>query len=133
LSYRLLVVDDDPQFLQMMELLLAEEGYFPELCQSSRDAYHLARQLQPDIITLDLRMPAPSGWDILQSLKTDSALAQVPVLVISAAGAELAETTERLRELDYPGVEVIAKPFEIEELLSRLADAALSVREPIDC
>lgn len=123
MSHKILVVDDDPQFLDLMQSLLGTEGYQVEVCGQSGAAFAKAKALQPEAITLDLRMPDPSGWDVLEQIKRDPSLKDVPVLLISAAGAELSETTTRLRNLGYPNVSVLVKPFEIDELLSALAEA----------
>ena len=123
--YRVLVIDDDPQFIDLMQSLLIAEGYEVASCTRGAESYERARAVHPDAITLDLRMPDLSGWEVLQQLRTDPELRSVPVLVISAAGAELAETTEKLKSLGYQDVGVLVKPFEIDELLSRLADAVV--------
>lgn len=122
MPYKVLVVDDDPQFLELMQSLLSTEGYQVSTCHESRAAYDMARALKPDVITLDLRMPSPSGWEVLEEIERDPELRGTPVLLISAAGAELAETTGRLRDLGFPNVDVLVKPFEIDELLSSLAE-----------
>lgn len=123
MPYTALVIDDDPQFLELMQSLLGSEGYQVSVCSESALAYERAKAVKPDVITLDLRMPGPSGWEVLAEIKRDPELAAIPVIVVSAAGAELAETTERLRYLGFPNVDVLVKPFEIDELLSRLAEA----------
>lgn len=122
-SYKVLVIDDDPQFIELMQSLLTAEGYQVASCTRGADAYATAHEFLPHAITLDLRMPGVSGWEVLQQLRGDPDLRDVPVLVISAAGAELAETTDKLRDLGYPDVRILVKPFEIDELLSRIAEA----------
>jgi len=125
MPYKVLVIDDDPQFLELMQSLLGAEGYQVSVCSESRLALDKARELKPDAITLDLRMPSPSGWEVLEQIENDPELRGTPILLISAAGAELAETTSRLRDLGFPNVDVLVKPFEIDELLSRLAEAVI--------
>jgi CheY-like chemotaxis protein len=125
MPYKVLVVDDDPEFLELMQSLLGSEGYQVAACAQSQLAYEHARALRPDAVTLDLRMPSPSGWEVLEQLECDAELRGTPILLISAAGAEMAETTGRLRDLGFPNVSVLVKPFEIDELLSRLAEAVV--------
>ncbi len=125
MPYKVVVIDDDPQFLDLMQSLLGSEGYQVATCRESRLAYEQAKTVVPDAITLDLRMPSPSGWEVLEQIKRDPELRHTPVLVISAAGAELAETSARLRDLGYENVQILVKPFEIDELLSRLAEAVV--------
>jgi two-component system, OmpR family, phosphate regulon response regulator PhoB len=131
-AYKVLVIDDDPQFIDLMQSLLTAEGYEVASCTRGAESHALAREVQPDVVTLDLRMPDLSGWEVLQQLRSDPDLRRIPVLVISAAGAELAETHEKLRDLGYHDVNVLVKPFEIDELLGRLADAVLDRRGDVD-
>lgn len=123
MAYKVLVVDDDPSFLDLMQALLTGEGYEVATCRQSQAALHQVETFHPQVITLDLRMPEPSGWQVLETLKHDPATSDIPVIVVSAAGAELAETRERLRGYEGRGVSILVKPFEIDELLSRIADA----------
>jgi len=126
MPYKVLVIDDDPQFLELMQSLLGTEGYQVSVCSESWLALEKAKELKPDAITLDLRMPSPSGWEVLELIEGEPELRGTPILLISAAGAELAETTGRLRDLGFPNVDVLVKPFEIDELLSRLAEAVVT-------
>ncbi len=126
MPYRVLVIDDDLEFLDLMRVLLGGEGYEVFTCAESKRAYGTARTVHPDAITLDLRMPGLSGWEVLERIERDQDLKATPVVVISAAGAELAETTARLRDLGYPSVDVLVKPFEVDELLYRIADAVVA-------
>lgn len=126
MPYKVLVIDDDPQFLELMQSLLGSEGYEVAVCRDSSAAYQEAKTNKPDVITLDLRMPAPSGWEVLDRIRADPELADIPVTVISAAGAELAETRARIRQLNLRMVDILVKPFEIDELLARVSDAIVS-------
>jgi DNA-binding response OmpR family regulator len=68
-------------------------------------------------VILDLRMPDFDGWQILQLLKLDPQTCTVPVLICSAAVAEVRATEERLRE---QGCDILLKPFNLDELLDKV-------------
>jgi DNA-binding response OmpR family regulator len=123
MSCKVLAINDDHAFLELMEAILSEEGYQVFICDDSRLAYDRARAIKPDAITVDLRMPDRSGWEVLAQIKRDPELADTPIVVISGVGAELAETTDQLRTLGLGDTEILVKPFEIDELLSGLAEA----------
>ena len=128
MSDKVLVVDDDPSFLELMQSLLTSEGYEVATCRESQAALQKVATFRPQVITLDLRMPEPSGWQLLETLKRDPETSDIPIIVVSAAGAELAETRERLRRYEGRDVSILVKPFEIDELLSRIADAVVQHR-----
>jgi DNA-binding response OmpR family regulator len=83
----------------------------------------LVRDQEIDVVILDLRMPGQSGWQTLQGLRAEPDIANTPVIVCSAAGAELARVQ---RDLNDDRTYVIGKPFEIDELLTRIAEAIVS-------
>ena len=98
----LLVVDDDPRITHLLAIALARGGYEIRASNSGAEALDLARRKRPDAVIMDLRMPDMSGEDLLAVLKTDSALADVPVIVATG-------------EIDAPELSdayaVLTKPF----------------------
>jgi CheY-like chemotaxis protein len=130
MARRVLVVDDDPDFIELIHSVLQLDGYEVVGCTNSTLALEMVRRLRPALVFLDLQMPRPSGWEVLQALRQDPAFASIPVLVISALDAEPSET-EALAESKLQPLGVLTKPFEIDELtqqvnrlLHQLADAS---------
>jgi len=78
-----LVVDDDPAVVELLNRSLTREGYQVRTALNGRDALALARQLQPRLITLDVMMPSMDGWSVLTALKADAATRAIPVVMIS--------------------------------------------------
>jgi len=78
-----LVVDDDPSTRELVERALAREGYRVHCAASGEDGLRKARELRPDVITLDVVMPGQDGWAVLSALKADPDLAHVPVVMLS--------------------------------------------------
>jgi DNA-binding response OmpR family regulator len=115
-SARILVVEDDPGVGEMIELVLAGEGYTVALARDGADGLVLARDWQPDLILLDLGLPVVDGSTVVRRLKAESATAEVPIVLMSA-GRTIRSHTEELQEADA----ALAKPFDIESLLTQVA------------
>jgi DNA-binding response OmpR family regulator len=112
------VVNDDTQFLQLMEELLTDEGYSVQRFQQAGDAYAGVRAQNPDAIILDIRMDHPeSGWQLLELFKLDPLLTTKPIIVCSADIPALRERTEYLQS---KGCAVLPKPFDLDDLSTLL-------------
>lgn len=80
----ILVVDDNRDFLHLMELTLRKEGYAVLLAESALKASEVLEQGLPDAILLDIMMPARNGLEFLEDLRWDARYEKVPVLVVTA-------------------------------------------------
>ncbi len=78
-----LVIDDDPSVLELMQRFLAKNGHTVHTAPDGRKGLELARKLKPDAITLDVMMPELDGWSVLTQLKSDKELAHIPVIMMS--------------------------------------------------
>ncbi len=79
----ILVVDDDPTVLDLLERNLTREGYRVRATTSGREALALAKELGPRLITLDVMMPSMDGWSVLTALKADASTRDIPVVMLS--------------------------------------------------
>ncbi len=79
-----LIVDDDPEFVYMVQEMLQSEDYTPLGAFTGEDALALARQERPDMMLLDLLMPEMNGFDVIQKLRTDFETQNIPVIVVTA-------------------------------------------------
>ncbi len=82
-AVRVLVVDDDPTVHDLMKRFLHREGYRVFTANGGHEGLRLARELRPDLITLDVMMPDMDGWTVLSTLKADVELADIPVIMLS--------------------------------------------------
>ncbi|MBN2002185.1 MAG: GAF domain-containing protein [Anaerolineae bacterium] len=82
-EYNILVVEDDAEFANTLQSVLKHIGYKTLLVTSGEDALRLARERLPDLISMDVRLPDLSGFEVLQLLKRDSATADIPVVIVS--------------------------------------------------
>ena len=76
-----LVIDEDPTVHDLMQRFLIKEGFRVESALSGEEGLRLAKELQPDAITLDVMMPSMDGWAVLSALKADPELADIPVIM----------------------------------------------------
>jgi putative two-component system response regulator len=112
----IIVVDDQPANLKLMEDMLIQQGYRVRSFPRGRLALTAAAQQLPDLILLDINMPEMDGFEVCRRLKTDEKLASVPVIFLSA----LNETESKLAAFRAGGVDYITKPFQFEEVHARV-------------
>jgi PAS domain S-box-containing protein len=112
---RVLVVDDDDDFRELMKQQLKHAGYVVFDARDAASALHIARTARPDVITVDLLMPGIDGWNFIEKLRSEDNLATIPIVVVS--GAPDAKTSGK-RPLD---VSVITKGEGTDRLLREIS------------
>ena len=105
-----LVIDDDPAVLDLMQRILMKERFRPVLADDARKALSLARAVKPSAIILDVLMPATNGWEVLRALKKDAELGAVPVIMLTIVD-------DRRTALALGAVEHLMKPIDRDVLL----------------
>ena len=108
-----LVVDDEPQIVRGLKVILRGAGYAVETATTKKEALDAVSVRPPDAVVLDLVLPDGSGVDVCAEIRTWSTL---PIVVLSAVGDE----REKVRALDAGADDYITKPFGTDELLARL-------------
>jgi signal transduction histidine kinase/DNA-binding response OmpR family regulator len=78
-----LIIDDDPTVREVVTRFLSKEGFYVETAPSGHEGLRRAKDLHPDIITLDVMMPGMDGWAVLTALKSDPELATIPVIMMT--------------------------------------------------
>ena len=115
---RIAVVDDEPSFLDLLQEVLSDDGYEAHPFPGGVADYQRVRDLAPDAIILDIRMENPrTGWDLLARMRRDDVLGATPVIVCSG---DLPSMHERAMDLERLGAAVLAKPFDLDDLLALL-------------
>jgi two-component system response regulator CpxR len=107
----ILIVDDDREIAQLLEKLLASEGYQTIAVRNGKQALEILQQgTVPSVILLDLMMPVMSGWELVERLERDDTLCQIPVVLMS--GHTRLANGGKLRDLH-----LLPKPFNPQEML----------------
>jgi two-component system, OmpR family, KDP operon response regulator KdpE len=112
-SSRVLVVDDEPQIVRGLKIILRDAGYAVESAETKAQALALLASRPPDAMVLDLVLPDGQGVEVCREVRRWSRL---PILVLSAVGDE----REKVRALDAGADDYVTKPFGTDELLARL-------------
>lgn len=108
----LLIADDDEDILTLVQLRLARSGYDVVVARDGEEALQLAREHRPDLAVLDWMMPKASGIDVLRAIRADPAIADTPVVMLTARVSE-----DDLRAgLEAGADDYVAKPFSPQEL-----------------
>ncbi|HKH42509.1 MAG TPA: response regulator [Solirubrobacterales bacterium] len=119
---RVLVVDDEPQIVRALKVILRGAGYVTQQAETKREALDAVSVRPPDAMVLDLILPDGSGVEVCEEVRRWSGL---PIIVLSAVGDE----REKVRALDAGADDYITKPFGTDELLARLRAALRRVAE----
>lgn len=112
---KILVVDDVPQNLKLLEAVLAPHNYKVLTAASGREALDVVSREAPDLILLDILMPGMDGYEVCQRLRHDPKTCLLPVIMITSSGEP-----EKLRALEAGADDFVPKPFEKAELLARV-------------
>ena len=111
---RILVADDDPVIVRLLEVNFRLEGYDVETAAHGEEALTKARELQPALILLDVMMPGVDGWEVARRLQEDDRTKDIPVLFLSARAQE----EDRRKGLELGVTEYVTKPFDPGELVT---------------
>ncbi len=115
----ILVVDDDPMILRLLEINFRLEGYRVETASHGEQALEMAASLLPRAIILDVMMPGMDGWEVCRRLREDPATASIPIIALSARARE----EDRQRGYALGVAEYITKPFDPAELVQTVRRA----------
>lgn len=116
MSARVLVVEDDPSVRSLLDILLTGEGYDVQTASDGTEALQLAATQAPELILLDVMMPDVDGLGVLEKLRSETAFADIAIVVVTGTVDLVPELRERLGE-DH----VFVKPFIVADLLDRVA------------
>lgn len=115
---RILIVEDEASIVELLNLVLAREGYELASCQTGREAISMIKTFHPHLVLLDVMLPGLDGLGIIKIMAQDEILSNIPVIVISA----LVESAHMFQ----PFAQVkgfCSKPFVLTDLISKVKKA----------
>jgi len=121
---KLLLVEDDPALAELLEFRFAGEGYAVRTTGDGDEALLLAAEDAPDLVILDWMIEGTSGIEVCRRLRRDKATAHVPIVMLTARGAE----DDKVRGLETGADDYLTKPFSPRELIARVAAVLRRVR-----
>lgn len=109
-------IEDDTSIHSLLKATLELDGLDVEGFKDDREFFDMLKKKKPDLLVLDLMLPGMSGYEILDTLKSDPKYKDIPVIILSA----LADEVDVVKGLNYGAVDYIGKPFGILEFMSRV-------------
>ncbi|HEY6572875.1 MAG TPA: response regulator [Candidatus Eisenbacteria bacterium] len=113
---RVLVVDDEPDLIRILEFGLRAAGYQVEIAADGQEGLKKAREIRPDIILLDLMLPKLDGYKVCRLLKFDERYRHIPIIILSARTQEGDQTLAK----EMGANRFITKPYEFSEILAHI-------------
>src|SRR4029453_9585693 len=111
-----LVVDDDPVILKLLEVNFEMEGFTVLVARDGEEGIQVARDDQPDLVVSDIMMPKVSGLELVTALKADPTTSDIPIILLSAK----AQNADVRSGLDAGPDDYVTKPFEPLDLVDRV-------------
>ncbi|MBS0481187.1 MAG: phosphate regulon transcriptional regulator PhoB [Proteobacteria bacterium] len=121
---RLLLVEDDPALSELLEFRFKAEGYGVTVTPDGDEALLLAQEEVPDLVVLDWMIEGTSGIEVCRRLRRDKATAHVPIVMLTARGAE----DDKIRGLETGADDYLTKPFSPRELIARVGAIMRRIR-----
>ena len=123
---KVLVVDDDPDFVEFMRIILETGGYQVFVASNAQHGLALLRTAHPDIVLLDIMMSySMEGLDVTQMMREDHQLRSIPLIIISSVFAGTQAFQNREQDLSFVAA-FLTKPVEPQELLRLVAETIAS-------
>jgi two-component system phosphate regulon response regulator PhoB len=116
MTHKILVVEDEPDLLDLVVYNLKKEGFKPIRAETGEKALELAREARPDLILLDLMMPGLDGLEVCRRLRAHDATSGIPIVMVTAR----AEESDAVVGLSVGADDYVKKPFGVRELVARV-------------
>ena len=116
MSQRILVVDDDREIVRLVRAYLEQAGFAVYVAYDGETALHAVRRERPDLIVLDLMLPDRDGREITRLVRSDSALASTPIVMLTAR----VEDTDKIVGLELGADDYVTKPFNPQVVVARV-------------
>ena len=117
MAYKLLVVDDESNIVDILRFNLEKEGFEVHTAEIGRQGYELFKKEKPDLLLLDIMMPELDGFGLCKMIREES---NVPIIMLTAR----AEEVDKVLGLEFGADDYITKPFAMRELLARIRSVA---------
>ena len=127
-KFKILVADDMPDNVTLLERYLAYEGYDHITARDGLEALNKVRDELPDLVLLDVNMPNLDGFSVLEEIRSDSAVSHIPVIILTAARLDPSDVQSGL---NLGADDYVTKPFDRHELMARIR-TKLRVKEAED-
>ena len=116
MSKKALVVEDDVNIAELLMLYLEKDGFEVSIAHDGGRGIEMFNEISPDLVLLDIMLPGEDGMELLRKLKASKKTKDIPVIMVTAKGAEY----DKVKGLDAGADDYVTKPFGMMELISRI-------------
>ena len=116
--HRILIVDDEPNIVLALELLMKKQGFEVHTVDDGEKALHAVRELRPDLVLLDIMMPKMDGYEVCQRIRSDASLKSVRIVMLTAKGRDVEKEKGQALGVDA----YITKPFSTREVVAKVKE-----------
>ncbi|PID56665.1 hypothetical protein CSB45_10555 [candidate division KSB3 bacterium] len=124
MSYRILIVEDEPGMIELLTVALEDEGYEIFIANNGVQGLEKVRDKEPDLIISDVMMPDMNGYDFCRQLRSDSKTAAIPFIFLTAKK----DVSDRVQGLNLGADDYISKPFHVVEVVARIKTLMMRIR-----
>lgn len=117
---KVLIVDDEPNILVVLEFLIRKEGYEVHKAPGGAEALSIAAEIRPDIVVLDVMMPGLDGFEVARRIRHSKSLRDTAIIFLTAKGTQ----QDRFEGYDAGGEVYLTKPFDNDELINTINEVA---------
>ncbi len=116
MNRKVLIVDDEPNILELLEYNLKKEGYDIIRADTGEKAVEILKSVKPDIVLLDQMLPGIDGLGVLKKIRSNALLSDMPVILVTAKSEEI----DKIIGLELGADDYVTKPFSVRELVARI-------------
>lgn len=116
--HRILIVDDEPNIVFALDLLMKKEGFEVHTADDGEKAFQAVSEFRPDLVLLDIMMPKMDGYEVCQRIRSDASLKDVRIIMLTAKGREV----EKEKGLALGVDSYITKPFSTREVVLKVKE-----------
>jgi len=116
MKQRILVIDDEPDYQHLMQLILEPAGFEVLTAGDGENGYQKMKEVHPELVILDVNLPRASGYELCQKIRDEKELKNIPIIMLTVRSRE----EEQVWGLNLGCDDYVTKPFEPAELLARI-------------
>ncbi len=122
MAEKILIVDDDPDLVESVRIILESKGYEVEAAYDGVEGLQKVKEFNPDLIVLDVMMPKKNGYEVCRELKNDPKYSGIPILLLTAVVSQIPQSSTYTLDqgMETEADDYVDKPVEPEELVRRV-------------
>jgi len=118
MSYKILIVDDEPNIVVPLQFLMEQKGYEVRIAENGEQAMEAISSFSPDLVLLDIMLPGISGFEVCQTIRENRSLGNIKIVLVTALGRDI----DMAKGMALGADAYITKPFSNTEIVERVRE-----------